>query len=748
MAEPVSTLHTCPTIPMTGCQAGPATEDLTTPWPTQGCYVTFPRLCIMPLPTKLYCAALAPDAGYAPQQEAVQGVQTLPPACFAAAAFPNTFSTLSPECSQMVPATLFVSCSNLSCVPWTMGPGTNALLTNPITSAGICFAAAPQAQASPDTVLTLPPRCFGAAPPTMEACMSALTIVQCPIPTWNDQFTQGMAAAPPTQHFGCPHPTDPTFCMPPTMQVGCPGGQAAHTLPSLPQPICAASPASLSGCFPHTFFCHVTLVHCPITTITGGCPAPTSGGCPIPSQACGGFPAAGFEQTPSTFGVSDCGPTLGSPCHHPTQSGPACGSALAAQQGTIPTMFAGCHAPPSTPLSGCQPTINPVCPPVTEESVCPNPTQPAQLCSLLNPGCPGAGAAPAAQQGPLPTGAACYPPTSPEAGCPIPTGFMAECPIPTTPSTGCPGFPAGPFPGGPMFTMMGCTAAPQTLFACIYPSVNFCPPPSNVQCPPAFMAQQANQPPPSGQFFCGPTKIWSGCSMPTMPPGCPPTALPFCVERSTRVPQCPPPPPTSPPACPPPPQPTSPRVGCPPPTRVFFGCDGPLPPASPPASPTPTKPPATACWGRTHAGCLHAAVQAAPQTASVFCIQPSVNFCPPPSNVQCPPAFMAQQGPPPTAFMCPPPPTFLCDLPPTHPGRDECRPPTRSHECPPMPTSPPWCMPTLGGPGCRPPTLTGCPGPTMGGSICAPPTRSLECPPMPTALPWCMPTLGGPECRR
>jgi hypothetical protein len=69
---------------------------------------------------------------------------------------------------------------------------------------------------------------------------------------------------------------------------------------------------------------------------------------------------------------------------------------------------------------------------------------------------------------------------------------------------------------------------------------------------------------------------------------------------------------TTPPMCAPPT-----LAGCP--QQTLAGC----PPTQPPACPPPTL-----------ANC---AAQTAPQTGSIFCIQPSVNFCPPPSNVQCPP---------------------------------------------------------------------------------------------------------------
>jgi hypothetical protein len=313
--------------------------------------------------------------------------------------------TANPTCWTLPTAFGCVPIATMAgCPPFTVMTGCPPTLPVP---AGCAMA---MEHSPSDVPITIPPRCFGApmaqqqspsnpgnfgcpAPPTAD--------LECPAPT-------GMAAMAPT--ISCSPATWPPICPMPTA-VCSPGGAAGEThgdspsfypikmpglgrvghlpgqTPTVPAsgcpdhgagpitlpPVCfgaeAAAPPvpphTVGGCFPHTFFCHITLVHCPITTLTGGCPQPTSGGCPIPSQACTGhgalsgsepaaqgiptaMPPCGFAGSPGTFGVSDRGPTLGVPCTHSTQIGPMCG--FAGSPGTIGT--------------GCQPTTPPACPPV------------------------------------------------------------------------------------------------------------------------------------------------------------------------------------------------------------------------------------------------------------------------------------------------------------------------------------------------------------------------------------------------
>lgn len=475
-----------------------------------------------PIPTvDPYCPAFAPAVANAPQPEAIQGVQTLPPACFDAAhAAMNGVQTLPPNCfgaaaphafDQQLSIPGVFGCPVIStnagacqgpsipgffgcpvvpsaaggpCV-FSVGCHDNHVLAQGVqTLPPHCFGAAPvpagspptqitsgcpapRAQASPDTFLTLPPRCFGAP----------------------DAAINGVQTLPPHCFAAAaqPHAFDQSVSMPGVF--GCPvfASSVCHS-PSMPGVFgCPVTPSVGGPCQVFSVGCHDNhAMALGVTTLPPHCfgaapvPAgsPPTSGCPAPQVQASPMQAA------ATFAaVIDCGPTLGGPCHHPTQSGPAC---------------AAFHAgvPPTQISTGC----------------------PAQHVQAPPPPDP----PPSSDCPQYPTIIQCVFPTSPEFGC-VPTSILVDCPI---------------------------------------PSVDICPPTTERQCDPGlqggqqFGAHAAAAPPPNT----------SSCEPSTHNPWrCgvnPPMVYPLCMPGSIATKRPPPsPPPSLEGRCPSPPMQTAER-GC------------------------------------------------------------------------------------------------------------------------------------------------------------------------------------------
>lgn len=317
------------------CQA-PASFSAAGCWPTHSCQSTLSG-CMSTLADCQTAAFAWSPVFYPIQMPGLGHIRKH------AAGPPQTFSVSCTLAGNAAPRTAPMDCFNTG-FPTQVTAG--------------CPAPAPQAQASPGTIMTLPPICFGAAP---AGHTGAVNGVQSLPPA-----CFGAQAAPPTQiTTGCPAPhalaqaspdtimTLPPWCFgvapaahdsmeagpptPPTMQCGPKPPVTAH--PCL-------SPTWLCG-GPVSLLCHQppSIVPCgpPPTHMMSGCPVQQAQASPGTIMT---LPPACFgAAAPSTFGIAACPPTLGSPCHHPTISGPACAqqtSEFQQGQGNSPVFYPIC----------------------------------------------------------------------------------------------------------------------------------------------------------------------------------------------------------------------------------------------------------------------------------------------------------------------------------------------------------------------------------------------------------------------